>query len=234
MGDVITVGAIDDDRMLLEMLKSWMSAVPDIELVHTAATVDEYARLAASDQIVLLDLNLKDDSSPVENVVRLTALGCKVLVVSIIADQKYVIATLEAGAEGYLTKSHGPDALVASIRQIAGGELTPSQELAFAVTRDSRPARPSLSAQERRLLAYYARGMTLDSAARRIGVSPRTAEDYLKTAQEEIRRSRPPRPDQARIRPAFQGRRARRRTAAVTVGHNRCRPVVLCRSLSRA
>ena len=179
MGDVITVGAIDDDRMLLEMLKNWMTAVPDIQLIHTAATVDEYVQLGAPDQIVLLDLNLKDDSSPAENVARLTELGSRVLVLSIIADLKYVIATLEAGAEGYLTKNHGPEALVTSIRQIAAGELTPSQELAFAVTRDNRPTRPRLSPQERRLLSYYARGMTLDAAARKISVSPRTAEDYL-------------------------------------------------------
>ena len=112
-------------------------------MIHTAATVDEYLRLGVTNEIVLLDLNLKDDSSPAENVVRLTQLGAKVLVVSIIADQKYVIATLEAGAEGYLTKNHGPEALVTSIRQIAAGELTPSQELAFAVTRDNRPARLS-------------------------------------------------------------------------------------------
>jgi two-component system nitrate/nitrite response regulator NarL len=96
---MITVGAIDDDRMLLEMLKSWMAAVPDIQLIHTAATVDEYIQLGGANQIVLLDLNLKDNSSPAENVVRLTSLGSKVLIVSIIADQKYVIAPLEAGAE---------------------------------------------------------------------------------------------------------------------------------------
>ena len=176
---MITVGAIDDDRMLLEMLKSWMAAVPDIQLIHTAATVDEYIQLGVANQIVLLDLNLKDNSSPAENVVRLTSLGAKVLIVSIIADQKYVIATLEAGAEGYLTKNHGPEALATSIRQIAAGELTPSQELAFAVTRDNRPARPQLSPQERRLLGYYGHGMTLGASARKIGVSPRTAEDYL-------------------------------------------------------
>lgn len=176
---MITVAAIDDDHMLLEMLKNWMTAVPDIQLIHTVATVDEYIQLGVMNQVVLLDLNLKDDSSPADNVIRLTSMGCKVLVVSIIANQKYVIATLEAGAEGYLTKNHGPEALVTSIRQIAAGELTPSQELAFAVTRDNRPARPPLAPQERRLLGYYARGMTLGAAARKIGVSPRTAEDYL-------------------------------------------------------
>jgi DNA-binding NarL/FixJ family response regulator len=179
VGGVITVGAIDDDRMLLEMLKNWMAPVPDVQLIHIAATVDEYVQLGVSNQIVLLDLNLKDDSSPAENVVRLTGLGSKVLVVSIITDHKYVIATLEAGAEGYLTKNHGPEELVTSIRQIAAGDLTPSQELAFAVTRDTRPTRPKLSPQERRLLSYYARGMTLDAVARKIGVSRRTAEDYL-------------------------------------------------------
>ena len=176
---MITVGAIDDDRMLLEMLKNWMAAVPDIQLIDTAATVDEHLQLGVTNEIVLLDLNLKDDSSPAENVIRLTQFGAKVLVVSIIADQRYVIASLEAGAEGYLTKNHGPDALVTSIRQIAAGELTPSQELAFAVTRDNRPACPQLSPQESRLLGYYGRGMTLEAAARKIGVSARTAEDYL-------------------------------------------------------
>ena len=63
---MITVGAIDDDRMLLEMLKNWMAAVPDIQLIDTAATVDEYLQLGVTNEIVLLDLNLKDDSSPAE------------------------------------------------------------------------------------------------------------------------------------------------------------------------
>ena len=31
---MITVGAVDDDRMLLEMLKNWMAAVPDIQLTN--------------------------------------------------------------------------------------------------------------------------------------------------------------------------------------------------------
>jgi DNA-binding NarL/FixJ family response regulator len=99
--------------------------------------------------------------------------------VEIIPDTEYVIATLEAGAEGYLTKKRSLDDIITAVRDVAAGKLAPSPDLAFAVTRDKRPTRPRLSRQERRLFVYYAGGMTLAAAARKIGVETRTAEDYL-------------------------------------------------------
>ncbi len=195
---MITVGAIDDDFMLLEMLKNWMAAAPDIQLIHTAATVDEYIQLGVTNQIVLLDLNLKDDSSPAENVVRLTSLGSKVLVVSIIADQKYVIATLEAGAEGYLTKNHGPEALVTSIRQARSASVlsarAPSSQLLWP-RHDTRGCGP----QNRR------------QSPHRGGLPQQN--------QEEVRRSRPSSPHQTRTSPSASRRRTGGRATSVTA-HN--------------
>jgi DNA-binding NarL/FixJ family response regulator len=176
---VITVGIIDDDRLLVQMMRTCIAQVPDIQLAHSAETVDEYLELRPADQVVLLDLNLRDSSAPANNVARLIELGSKVLVLSIIPDTKYVIATLEAGAAGYLTKKRSLDEIVTAIRDVAAGRLKPSHDLAFAVTRDKRSTRPRLSRQEHRLFVYYARGMTLAAAARRIGVKTRTAEDYL-------------------------------------------------------
>jgi two-component system nitrate/nitrite response regulator NarL len=176
---MITVGAIDDHPVVLQGMSAWLGAVPDIELTVSASSVDDYLQTGVSAQVVLLDLNLPDHSDPANNVKRLTSVGSKVLVVSVIDDTELILATMEAGADGYLTKNDDLDALVDAIRLVAAGRIAISRELAFAFSRDTRPSRPHLSPQELRILTAYAKGMTLDAAARRAGIRPGTAREYL-------------------------------------------------------
>jgi DNA-binding NarL/FixJ family response regulator len=105
-------------------------------------------------------------------------------VVSVIPDTEHVLATMEAGAAGYLTKDHDLQALVDAVRKVAAGETVVTPELAFIMSGDKRPGRPQLSAQERKVLLDYASGYTLQATARRAGVSVRTAREYL----ERVRR----------------------------------------------
>ncbi|MGC4779935.1 response regulator [Micromonospora chalcea] len=179
---MITVAAIDDDRMLLDGLRTWLAPVEDVRLVQVAATVDGYLdRLGCADapRVVLLDLNLRDGSDPADNVARVRAGGGRVLVVSAVPDADGVLATIGAGAAGYLTKSHPLDVLVEAIREVASGGSAISPELAFVLSRDARADRPRLSPQERAVLTAYASGATLAAAARRAGVAYGTAREYL-------------------------------------------------------
>ncbi|WP_049804767.1 response regulator [Microlunatus phosphovorus] len=182
-GTVITVAAIDDDRMLLGGLTAWLGPVDDLELVLTCGTVADYEQALAADiavpDVVLLDLNLRDLTDPVDNVQRVLASGALVIMVSTIPDADGVLATLEAGAAGYLTKDQDLEALLAAIREVAAGGSALSPELAFMISRDSRPQRPQLSPQERTVLTAYASGATLAAAARRAGVAYGTAREYL-------------------------------------------------------
>lgn len=176
----LTLAAIDDDRMLLGGLASWLGPVEDIELVLMVASVDDFlAQAEATPDVVLLDLNLRDGTDPASNVARVLACGAKVLVVSTIPDTDAVLATVEAGASGYITKDQDLDALLDAIRQVAAGGSVVSPELAFAMSRDARPTRPSLSPQERAVLTAYASGATLQAAARRAGIAYGTAREYL-------------------------------------------------------
>ncbi|MFD6771271.1 response regulator, partial [Micromonospora chalcea] len=141
---MITVAAIDDDRMLLDGLRTWLAPVEDVRLVQVAATVDGYLdRLGGADapRVVLLDLNLRDGSDPADNVARVRAGGGRVLVVSAVPDADGVLATIGAGAAGYLTKSHPLDVLVEAIREVASGGSAISPELAFVLSRDARADR---------------------------------------------------------------------------------------------
>lgn len=175
----ISVAAIDDDRMLLSGLQSWLAPVTDLDLVATAPAVAAYLALGVRVDVVLLDLNLRDGSAPAANVTRLLTTGAAVLVVSTIPDAEHVLATIEAGAAGYITKDNDLPVLVEAIRDVAGGGVAISPELAFVLSNDRRPGRPQLSPQESMVLRTYASGATLQATARRAGIAYGTARQYL-------------------------------------------------------
>lgn len=182
---VIQIAAIDDDRFMLNGLASWLAPVSDLDLTTTAPTVADFVVRRRSNEpgtdvaVVLLDLNLRDGTRPANNVRELLAEGVQVLIMSTIPDPAHVLATAEAGASGYVTKDNDLDVLVDAIRRVAAGEQVVTPELALVFSTDERPQRPELSAQEAKVLHLYASGATLEATARRAGISPGTAREYL-------------------------------------------------------
>ncbi len=182
---MIRVGAVDDDRMLREATALWISGVPDLTAGTTTSTVGEYLQRAQGEDIVLLDLLLADGSHPADNVTRLVHHGFRVLVVSVLADRDLMIATLRAGAKGYLTKSNDLDALARTIREVAAGTHVLGHELAFAISRDRSGTRPQLSDRERATVELYACGLTLKAVAAELNVTFASAKGYLQRAKDK-------------------------------------------------
>lgn len=182
---MIRLGAIDDDRMLLEGFRAWLSGVDDFTLVACAATVDELLRTSPQVDVVMLDLRLADNSEPASNVARLVAAGHRVCVVSTHHDQAAALTTVEAGAAGYVTKDNDLPRLLEALREVAAGGTAHSRELAFTLMQDHRPERPKLSEKQRTLLVLLASGLTLEAAARRMEIRPGTAKTYLDRVKEK-------------------------------------------------
>jgi DNA-binding NarL/FixJ family response regulator len=176
---MIRVAVVDDDAMLREGMRAWFASASDLELVGSAGSIDELLAARPDAAVVLLDLNLRDYSDPAANVRRLVGADFRVLVVSTIPDAEHVIATVNAGASGYVTKNRDLGALAEAIREVAAGEFSLTPELAFLLSRDHRIDRPSLTPKELQVLGYYASGMTLDAVARRAGIAPGTARTHL-------------------------------------------------------
>jgi DNA-binding NarL/FixJ family response regulator len=202
---VITVAVVDDDRMLRDGLRSWLAGTDRLRLLATVPTVGALLEGAAAGggpggaaggceavpgasgpaDVVLLDLVLGDGSVPEDNVRRLRAAGSRVLVISTVTDRERIVATIAAGADGYLTKDHPLESLVEAVEAIAAGGTGHSPELAFAWAYDTGPTRPRLAPRELQVLLDYASGLTLKATARRAAISPNTAKYYLDRVKEK-------------------------------------------------
>jgi DNA-binding NarL/FixJ family response regulator len=97
-----------------------------------------------------------------------------------------VLATIAAGADGYLLKEIDGEGLLRAIKTVAGGQSILDPAITQRVLRQmqslSRVAEddsPELSAQEQRVLALVAEGKTNKEIAAALGLSDKTVKNYL-------------------------------------------------------
>lgn len=178
MDTVIEIGAIDDEKMLLQSFANWFDSTPDIRLTATAASVDEYLAHRDAPKIVLLDLALGNFTDPAHNVAQLTKAGRQVIIMSVVKDHTWVDATAEAGAIAYVTKERDLSELADVIRAVHRGETPEPQTYAFLLNQDSLH-RPALTHRERQVMSDRAEGLTLDAIGRRLGITVATVKTHV-------------------------------------------------------
>lgn len=174
------VAVVDDHALFSDGLEAWLrTTAPDVDLVLATADVEKALERAVETDVVLLDVDLGPDSPPLPSTVsRFCATGTGVLVVSALGNARLVRQALGSGALGYVSKREPGEVLLEALRSVARGEPFLTPELAGILTED-RDEIPSLSDQEVRVLRLYASGLKLDTVARRLGISPGTAREYL-------------------------------------------------------
>ena len=187
--DRIRLALVDDHKMLLGALTEWIrSAASDIEMV---AAVPSWPELTVHPQfpvdVVLLDLDLKDNIPISLKISTLKTMGVKVVLMSTYSEPNVVREALAAGALGYLVKSEDADMIVEAIRAAAKGEPFVSAELDLALSAGEVGGAPKLSAQERRVMALYGGGEPVKAVAYQLSISEETAKSYLKRIREKYR-----------------------------------------------
>ncbi len=189
MATPIRLALVDDHRMLLGALTEWIrNAADDINMV---AAVPTWAELTLHPEfpvdVVLLDLDLKDNIPVAIKIAQLKSMNVKVVLMSTYSEPSVVREALGAGALGYLVKSEDADMIVEAIRAAAKGESFVSAELDLALNAADIGGAPKLSAQERRVMALYGGGEPVKSVAYQLGISEETAKSYLKRIREKYR-----------------------------------------------
>lgn len=187
--DRIRVALVDDHRMLLGALTEWISnAADDIAMVAAVPTWPELIMHPEFPvDVVLLDLDLKDNIPVSLKINTLKTTGVRVVLMSTYSEPNVVREALAAGALGYLVKSEDANMIVEAIRAASKGESFISAELDLALNAGEIGGSPKLSAQERRVMALYGGGEPVKSVAFQLSISEETAKSYLKRIREKYR-----------------------------------------------
>lgn len=185
----IRLGLVDDHKMLLGALTEWIrNAASDIDVVLAASS---WPALLTHPEfpvdVVLLDLDLKDNLPISLKISTLKTTGVKTVLMSTYSEPAIVREALAAGALGYLVKSEDAEMIVEAIRSAWNDESYISAELDLAINAVDVGGSPRLSAQERRVMALYGAGEPVKTVAYQLRISEETAKSYLKRIREKYR-----------------------------------------------
>ncbi|WP_411701320.1 response regulator [Conyzicola sp.] len=184
----IRVAIVDDHRMLLGALTEWIRSAQDIDMVAAVASWPELLTHSAFPvDVVLLDLDLKDNIPISLKISTLKTMAVKVVLMSTYSEPNVVREALAAGALGYLVKSEDASMIIEALRAAAIGESFVSAELDLALNAGEVGGSPKLSAQERRVMALYGGGEPVKAVAFQLSISEETAKSYLKRIREKYR-----------------------------------------------
>jgi DNA-binding NarL/FixJ family response regulator len=186
-----TIAILDDHPLFRDGLRNLLVAegLPVVAESANIAGVD--ALLAASPDLVIIDLGLPDgDGLDVVRRIRTTTPRTRVLVLSMASDAATVARALGAGAHGFLTKDSTPSEVVSAIRAVAAGSVVVGSSVAgrlhgladhAAYTPTERDF-PRLTARERQVLGLVADGLTNAEVATELGLSEKTVANYVSVA----------------------------------------------------
>jgi len=184
-----TIALADDHPVVREGLKMMLGAEPDFKLVGEASNGLEAAHLAErlKPDVLVVDVMMPGLNGPqVAFQVSQRAPETRVLMLSIYANEGYVLESLRNGAAGYLLKDACAADIVHAVREVAAGRryLSPplSDRVIDAYIRRTESATldlyETLTGREREVLHLAAEGHTNAVIAARLGISPRTVETH--------------------------------------------------------
>ena len=183
---MIKVLIVDDHSMVRQGLTDLLTSAEGIEVVGAIADGDQ--ALAAVTElgpdIVLMDLSMPGmDGIDATRAVIAEHPSVRIIMLTSFSESSRILASLEAGAVGYLLKDAEPLEIIKALRDAAEGGVPLSPKAARALLPGNRPrgeaGADALTTREREVLSLVAIGLPNKSIARRLTISEKTVKGHL-------------------------------------------------------
>ncbi|MEI9851499.1 MAG: response regulator transcription factor [Sphingomonas sp.] len=185
MPETIRILVVDDHLVVRHGVAQLLSAAPDVTIVGEAENGEEALLLCQKlcPDIVLMDIRMPGMGGlAAAEAIRRFHPKARVIGLSTFAEDHTVAAMLATGAHGHLPKSVTFDELVGAIRKVhAGGTAVQSEPSGRTAGANAGAPRgpPTITGQQRRVLALMAKGFTNAEIAKYLGFSASTANYHV-------------------------------------------------------
>ena len=198
MDEPIRVVLADDHAIVRAGLKAVLGSASDISVVGEASDGNEAIALAErlAPHVVVMDLSMPGmDGMAATRELASREDAPRVLVLTMHAEEDYLVPLLEAGASGYLVKNVADRDLVDAVRTVARGELYVHPGAARVLARgirskdehaDDRARYERLTDRERDVLRLTAAGYTAPEIGEKLFISPKTVDTYKQRINEKL------------------------------------------------
>ena len=195
---VIRVVLVDDHNVVRAGLKAVLGGAKDIEVIGEGSTGKDAISLAErlDPDVIVMDLSMgeMDGAEATKELVGKKA-RAKVLILTMHAEDSYLVPLLEAGASGYLVKSAADRELIDAVRAVAHGDIymqpSAARALAQRIQRraehaDERTRFEKLTEREQNVLKFVARGYSAPEIGEKLFISPKTVDTYKQRINEKL------------------------------------------------
>ncbi len=204
----MTIGPVrillaEDHKLVRAGIRALLQSLPGVEVVAEASDGREALRLAEAHHpdIVFMDIAMSGMNG-LEATTRIARdfADVRVIILSMHANEEYVLQALRAGASGYLLKDAGTAELEIAVTAVARGEtyLSPAiskhviDEYMRRVSGGQTGARSDgnpfdrLTPRQREILQLIAEGHTMQDIARILSISLKTVETHRAQLMERL------------------------------------------------
>ena len=180
---------ICDDHAIVRIgLKSLIAGDPYMQLVGEATDGEEAVAMAKKlkPDLIIMDLIMprKDGIAAITEIKQKNP-NARILVFTSFSDDKNVLPSLKAGADGYLLKDSSPEELSQAIKDVCRGKSFLHPVIVQKVLQelhqptDLPPAVDPLSTRELEVLKYVALGMSNQDIARTLAIKEGTVRIHV-------------------------------------------------------
>lgn len=197
-GDVIRVVLADDHAVVRAGLRAVLNLAKDIAIIGEASNGKEAVALAErfNPDVVIMDLSMPEmDGATATKSILAKQAGTRVLILTMHAEEEYLLPLLESGASGYLVKSVADVELVTAVRAVAHGDPYVSSSASHVLIRGltrKDPARidrdrfNTLTPRERDVLRLVAQGYSAPEIGEQLFISAKTVDTYKQRINEKL------------------------------------------------
>jgi len=183
----IRVLLADDHAIVRAGIRQLLEHSGDIQIIAEASDGEAAKALILQHRpdVAVLDIQMPEASGiEVTRWVRATVPGVGVLILTAYNDDPYVIAVLQAGANGYVLKTASPEELIQAVHDVHEGksvlDASITQKLMAHLFSGSKATIvEELTGRELEVLSLVAKGFTNKAIGVQLGISDRTVQGHL-------------------------------------------------------